>query len=225
MTNTSKQHLGKKNNLDLIKSALEHAYIKQDKIVLHHIYSLAQDKAVEQPENLTQRHFALMAKSTLYHLDYKLTTESIQHELIDYFFTIDIWQYYDLCLFFFVHNMINVEKLKPYINDILNQYLANKLSTVADNLVAPILITFLESTIIQKNTAITKSLFLRLDFLNLFEQNMTFQTWLLFLRGLFENHKTKISDAYNIVISLHMMTPQKLFDHTQKYYQRWTRRD
>lgn len=121
--------------------------------------------------------------------------------------------------------MINVEKLKPYINDILNQYLANKLSTVADNMVAPILIAFLESTIIQKNTAITKSLFLRLDFLNLFEQNMTFQTWLLFLRGLFENHKTKISDAYNIVISLHMTTPQKLFDHTQQYYQRLTRRD
>lgn len=219
MKSTSKRHLGKKNNLDLIKSALEQAYVKQDKVALQHIYDVAQDKTIEQPDNLTRRHFALMAKSTLYHLDYSLASELIQRELIDYFFAIDNWQYYDLCLFFFVHNMINVEKLKPYINDILNQYLDNKLSTAASKMVAPTLIAFLESTMLQQKPTITQSLFLRLDFIDHFEQDMTFQTWLLFLRGLFENNKTTIHEAYNIVRSLHMSQLQKLFDHTIKYYQ------
>lgn len=209
----------KKTHLARVKSVLEQAYISQDNHALQYMYNVAREKAITEPDNLTRRHFFLMTKSTLYHLDYKLTTTSVQHELIDYFFAVELWHYYDLCLFLFAQNIINVEKLKPYINDILNQYLDNKLSTVSDNMMAPILISFLESTIVQQKNALTKSLFLRIHNLNLFEENMTFQTCLLFLSGLFENNHTKINTAYDIITALNLTRYQKLFDHLRDYYQ------
>ncbi|CUW09721.1 helix-turn-helix domain-containing protein [Leuconostoc inhae] len=90
----------KKNNLSLLKSELEQAYLDQNKIKLKKICESIKIMSAHRPNDVALRHFFLMTKSTMYHLDFNIASASIQQEIIDYFFGIENWQYYDLCLFF-----------------------------------------------------------------------------------------------------------------------------
>lgn len=96
------------------------------------------------------RHYYLMSLSTLYHLDFLVASIDDQNELIDYFFNISYWQFYDLCLLANVVNMIHVERITPYISDILKQYATNNMPTASVETVSKILINALETSIIQK---------------------------------------------------------------------------
>lgn len=203
----------KKNSLALLKIELEQVYIDQDKIKITKICNSIQIMSTNRPDDIALRHFFLMAQSTRYHLDFKLAPSSVQNELIDYFFGIENWQYYDLCLLFFIMNMISVEHIKPYITDIISQYIEGEMSTSTSRMVAPVLIMILEATIVQHNYTLTRDLLNKIRHLTFDQQDFEFQTWLLFLQGVFENNTQKINDAYNIIKRLHLNKTKSLFDH------------
>ena len=212
------RYLVKKNNLSIIKSKLEQAYYKQDKTTLQQISDSTQATSANHLDNISLRHCFLMAQSTLYHLDFKLATMPVQTELKDYFFCIDHWQYYDLCLLFFVANMINVENMKPYINDIIDQYLQQDMSDTTSHMVAPVIIAILEAAIMQNKSAMTNKLLEKIDLVKFHDQDFEFQTYLLFWQGISEKNMKKIHDAYHITKCLHITHTLNIFNHILEYY-------
>ena len=209
----------KKNNLSLLKSELEQAYLDQNKIKLKKICESIKIMSAHRPNDVALRHFFLMTKSTMYHLDFNIASASIQQEIIDYFFGIENWQYYDLCLFFFVANMISVEHIQPYVTDIIEQYVQKIMSQNTARMVAPVLIMILEASIVQHQYHLTSELLGKIAPLTFYQQNFEFQTWLLFWEGIFENDVQKIDDAYGITHRLHINTTKLLFDHILTHYQ------
>ena len=208
----------KKNSLSLLKSELEQVYLDQNKIKLQKICDSIALMSINRPGDVSLRHFFLMAKSTMYHLDFNMASSSIQQELTDYFFGIEHWQYYDLCLLFFVTNMISVEHIQAYVTDIIEQYMHKIMSQNTSRMVAPVLIMILESSIMQHQHRITSDLLAKIRHLTFTQQDFEFQTWLLFLEGIFEDDTQKISDAYDIIKRLHINTTKLLFDHILSHY-------
>ncbi|MBZ6001299.1 MAG: helix-turn-helix domain-containing protein [Leuconostoc gelidum] len=209
----------KKNDLSLLKAELEQAFVNQNKMRLEKICESIKVMSANRPNDVALRHFFLMAKSTMYHLDFNIASASIQQEITDYFFGIENWQYYDLCLFFFVANMISVEHIQSYITDIIEQYVQKIMSPNTSRMVAPVLIVILEASIVQHQYHLTSDLLDKIAPLTFYQQNFEFQTWLLFWEGIFEDNVQKINDAYDITHRLHIVTTKSLFDRILTHYQ------
>ncbi|MGO0155244.1 transcriptional activator [Leuconostoc mesenteroides] len=141
---------------------------------------LLQNDTVNNPGDPFRRHYYLMSLSTLYHLDFQVASIDDQNELIDYFFNISYWQFYDLCLLANVVNMINVERSAPYISDILKQYATNNMPMASVETVSKIMINALESSIIQKKYDFTRYLLDKIKKYKFNTDDFKFQTWLLF---------------------------------------------
>lgn len=202
----------KKNNLKTLTTVLSQYYQDNDRQKLDQLTQLLQSDTIKNPSDPFMRHYYLMSLSTLYHLDFLVASIDDQNELIDYFFNISYWQFYDLCLLANVVNMIHVERITPYISDILKQYATNNMPTASVETVSKILINALETSIIQKKDDFIRYLLDKIKKYKFNTDDFKFQTWLLFWTGVFENNNNKIRHAYSIATYLHQNITLKNFD-------------
>lgn len=70
--------------------------------------------------------------------------------------------------------------MKPYINDIIDQYLQQDMSDTTSHMVAPVIIAILEAAIMQNKSAMTNKLLEKIDLVKFHDQDFEFQTYLLF---------------------------------------------
>lgn len=202
----------KKNNLKTLTAVLNQYYQDNDRQKLNQLTQLLQNDMIKNPNDPFMRHYYLMSLSTLYHLDFLVASIDDQNELIDYFFNISYWQFYDLCLLENVVNMIHVERSTPYISDILKQYATNNMPKASVETVSKILINALETSIIQRKDDFTRYLLDKVKKYKFNTDDFKFQTWLLFWTGVFENNNNKIRHAYSIATYLHQNITLKNFD-------------
>ncbi|WP_431310038.1 XRE family transcriptional regulator [Leuconostoc litchii] len=216
MKNTSILFLGKKNNLQILTETLHQYYVDRNRKKLKHLKISIEKDISQNPNYPFTRHYFFMTLSTLYHLDFFLATPEQQNELIDYFFNVNYWQFYDLCLMEHVVNMLHVEKMRPYLSDILKQYATESMPKASTEIVNRILINTLETSIIQKKYSFTKYLLNKIAEYHFNSEDFWFQTWLLFWTGVYEKNHNKIRHAYSIPTYLHQNSTLQSFDNFLK---------
>lgn len=199
------------------------AYKTNNQNDLKKLYISSLQAIKRNPDDVSLFHKYMVVKATLYHLDFKLTTELEQNRLIDYFFQVPKWQYYDLRILEHTLYVIDVDKIKPYITEIIYQDNFDHFSEAVSNTVGQIIINLLEASIMQKKYHVTKYLLTQVPLWQPKSKNFKFQTWLLFWTGFFEqqqnitaNTHEKIEQAYQIATYVDSQETLKMFDRLLK---------
>lgn len=202
----------KQYKLSALANQLEIIDHNNDGVMLDKLYVLTQSQSRSQPDNLLNRHLFLMTKATKYHLKKQLAPHAIQDELVDYFFDIENWQYYDILLFSRIVYMVPVNRLSPYIKDILNQYRQHELSTHSERTLKKVINNLLEASVVQNNYTFTQHLINQLKSMTILTDDLTLQTWLLFWQGVILSDNTLIANAYQVTSILHQKSMLKRFN-------------
>lgn len=202
----------KQSKLSALANQLEIIDHNNDGVMLDKLYVLTQSQSRSQPDNLLNRHLFLMTKATKYHLKKQLAPHTIQDELVDYFFDIENWQYYDILLFSRIVYMVPVNRLSPYIKDILNQYRQHELSTHSERTLKKVINNLLEASVVQNNYTFTQHLINQLKSMAILTDDLALQTWLLFWQGVILSDNTLIANAYQVTSILHQKSMLKHFN-------------
>ncbi|MDN6968567.1 helix-turn-helix domain-containing protein [Oenococcus sp. UCMA 17063] len=213
----------KESNLEKLEGILLRAYIENNRKQLNNLMAFYCQRFADNPNDLAIFHQLMMVKATLFHFDFKLANFDEQNKLIEYFFSIQEWQYYDLSLLEWTINMLDIKKIISYIFEIVQKTNSRKISHRLSNLIGRIIINALEASITQGKYKITKCLLNVAELWENRQANFEFKTWLLFWRGVFEkkvrlseNYNKKIGNAYKIAICLNSETTVYLFDRFLK---------
>ena len=202
----------KQSKLSALANQLEIIDHNNDGVMLDKLYVLTQSQSRSQPDNLLNRHLFLMTKATKYHLKKQLAPHAIQDELVDYFFDIENWQYYDILLFSRIVYMVPVNRLSPYIKDILNQYRQHELSTHSERTLKKVINNLLEASVVQNNYTFTQHLINQLKSMAILTDDLALQTWLLFWQGVILSDNSLIANAYQVTSILHQKSMLKRFN-------------
>ncbi|CCF27951.1 Predicted transcriptional regulator [Leuconostoc citreum LBAE E16] len=202
----------KQSKLSALANQLEIIDHNNDGVMLDKLYVLTQSQSRSQPDSLLNRHLFLMTKATKYHLKKQLAPHAIQDELVDYFFDIKNWQYYDILLFSRIVYMVPVNRLSPYIKDILNQYRQHELSTHSERTLKKVINNLLEASVVQNNYTFTQHLINQLKSMAILTDDLALQTWLLFWQGVILSDNTLIANAYQVTSILHQKSMLKRFN-------------
>lgn len=202
----------KQSKLSALANQLEIIDHNNDGVILDKLYVLTQSQSRSQPDSLLNRHLFLMTKATKYHLKKQLAPHAIQDELVDYFFDIENWQYYDILLFSRIVYMVPVNRLSPYIKDILNQYRQHELSTHSERTLKKVINNLLEASVVQNNYTFTQHLINQLKSMAILTDDLALQTWLLFWQGVILSDNTLIANAYQVTSILHQKSMLKRFN-------------
>ena len=202
----------KQSKLSALANQLEIIDHNNDGVMLDKWYVLTQSQSRSQPDSLLNRHLFLMTKATKYHLKKQLAPHAIQDELVDYFFDIENWQYYDILLFSRIVYMVPVNRLSPYIKDILNQYRQHELSTHSERTLKKVINNLLEASVVQNNYTFTQHLINQLKSMAILTDDLALQTWLLFWQGVILSDNTLIANAYQVTSILHQKSMLKRFN-------------
>lgn len=202
----------KQSKLSALANQLEIIDHNNDGVMLDKLYVLTQSQSRSQPDYLLNRHLFLMTKATKYHLKKQLAPHAIQDELVDYFFDIENWQYYDILLFSRIVYMVPVNRLSPYIKDILNQYRQHELSTHSERTLKKVINNLLEASVVQNNYTFTQHLINQLKSMAILTDDLALQTWLLFWQGVILSDNTLIANAYQVTSILHQKSMLKRFN-------------
>ena len=202
----------KQSKLSALANQLEIIDHNNDGVMLDKLYVLTQSQSRSQPDNLLNRHLFLMTKATKYHLKKQLAPHAIQDELVDYFFDIENWQYYDILLFSRIVYMVPVNRLSPYIKDILNQYRQHELSTHSERTLKKVINNLLDASVVQNNYTFTQHLINQLKSMAILTDDLALQTWLLFWQGVILSDNTLIANAYQVTSILHQKSMLKRFN-------------
>lgn len=209
------------SDFDKIIKITKTAYLKQDRQSLKILNEFYQEKLQKNTKDQKIFHKAMVVKSALFHLDFKITSEKEQNELMGYFFELTEWQQYDFNLLESVINFIDVRKIKFYISEIIRHERLKELCNRKADSIGNIIINALETSFIQDRKKITDS-FLKeaQDWREHGQNNFNFKTWLLFWTGVFETKNNiknkKIVHAYKIATYLNCKTMIKIFDRCLK---------
>lgn len=166
---------------------------------------------------LKDKHQLLMTKASIYHMTFRLASVIDQNSLLKYFDQIMRWELYDIYLLECTLNMIAAEKIKPYVSDILVQYMKTESRAYARDIIIILMIKYLESSIMQRNDVITDWLLLKLSALSI-KENSNFKIWILFLSALYKNDLNKITQSYMVTNYLGMTDLEKVFNRIQSAY-------
>lgn len=202
----------KQAKLSALANQLEIIDHNNDGVMLDKLYVLTHSQSRSQPDSLLNRHLFLMTKATKYHLKKQLAPHAIQDELVDYFFDIENWQYYNILLFSRIVYMVPVNRLSPYIKDILNQYRQHELSTHSERTLKKVINNLLEASVVQNNYTFTQHLINQLKSMAILTDDLTLQTWLLFWQGVILSDNTLIANAYQVTSILHQQSMLKRFN-------------
>lgn len=202
----------KQSKLSALANQLEIIDHNNDGVMLDKLYVLTQSQSRSQPDSLLNCHLFLMTKATKYHLKKQLAPHAIQDELVDYFFDIENWQYYDILLFSRIVYMVPVNRLSPYIKDILNQYRQHELSTHSERTLKKVINNLLEASVVQNNYTFTQHLINQLKSMAILTDDLALQTWLLFWQGVILSDNTLIANAYQVTSILHQKSMLKRFN-------------
>lgn len=108
--------------------------------------------------------------------------------------------------------MVPVNRLSPYIKDILNQYRQHELSTHSERTLKKVINNLLEASVVQNNYTFTQHLINQLKSITILTDDLTLQTWLLFWQGVILSDNTLIANAYQVTSILHQQSMLKRFN-------------
>ncbi|MBB6432304.1 helix-turn-helix domain-containing protein [Leuconostoc carnosum] len=196
------------------RNDLNEKYMSTDTTALEQKYS---DIQATNALTLKHKHQMLMIQATIYHRTFKLASLNDQNLLLKYFDQIMRWQLYDIYLLECTLNMMPSEKIKPYISDILVQYIRTENKVYVSDIILTLIVKYLESSIVQKKDVITDWILLKLDDLKI-RENSNFKVWFLFLIALYQHDTKKINQAYIVTDYLNNPYLKKKFNLIQSIY-------
>lgn len=196
------------------RNDLNEKYMSTDTTALEQKYS---DIKATNTLTLKHKHQMLMIQATIYHKTFKLASLNDQNLLLKYFDQIIRWQLYDIYLLECTLNMMPSEKIKPYIADILVQYIKAENKVYVSDIILTLIIKYLESSLVQKKDVITDWILFKLGDLKI-RENLNFKVWLLFLIALYQHDIKKINQAYIITDYLNNPDLKKKFNLIQSIY-------
>lgn len=196
------------------RNDLDKKYMSTDTTALEQQYS---DIKATNMLTLKHKHQMLMIQATIYHKTFKLASSNDQNFLLKYFDQIMRWQLYDIYLLECTLNMMPSEKIKPYISDILVQYIKTENKVYANDIVLTLIVKYLESSIVQKKDVITDWILLKLEDLKI-RENSNSKIWFLFLIALYQRDTKKIDQAYTVTDYLNAPYLKKKFNLIQSIY-------
>lgn len=196
------------------RNDLDKKYMSTDTTALEQQYS---DIKATNMLTLKHKHQMLMIQATIYHKTFKLASSNDQNFLLKYFDQIMRWQLYDIYLLECTLNMMPSEKIKPYISDILVQYIKTENKVYANDIVLTLIVKYLESSIVQKKDVITDWILLKLEDLKI-RENSNSKIWFLFLIALYQHDTKKINQAYTVTDYLNAPYLKKKFILIQSIY-------
>ncbi|MBZ5981210.1 helix-turn-helix domain-containing protein [Leuconostoc gasicomitatum] len=196
------------------RNDLDEKYMSTDTTALEQQYS---DIKATNMLTLKHKHQMLMIQATIYHKTFKLASSSDQNFLLKYFDQIMRWQLYDIYLLECTLNMMPSEKIKPYISDILVQYIRTENKVYVSDIILTLIVKYLESSIVQKKDVITDWILLKLEDLKI-RENSNSKIWFLFLIALYQHDTKKINQAYTVTDYLNAPYLKKKFNLIQSIY-------
>ncbi|MBZ5952755.1 helix-turn-helix domain-containing protein [Leuconostoc gelidum subsp. gasicomitatum] len=196
------------------RNDLDEKYMSTDTTALEQQYS---DIKATNMLTLKHKHQMLMIQATIYHKTFKLASSSDQNFLLKYFDQIMRWQLYDIYLLECTLNMMPSEKIKPYISDILVQYIRTENKVYVSDIILTLIAKYLESSIVQKKDVITDWILLKLEDLKI-RENSNSKIWFLFLIALYQHDTKKINQAYTVTDYLNAPYLKKKFNLIQSIY-------
>lgn len=196
------------------RNHLNEKYLSNDITCLEQEYL---DIKTTKALTLKSKHQLLMIQATIYHMTFKLASKDDQNSLLKYFDQVIRWQLYDIYLLECTLNMMPSEKIKPYISDILVQYMTTENRAYASDIIIVLMIKYLENSIIQKKDIITDWILLKLNDLPI-NENSNFKIWILFLTALYNHDKDKIDQAYIVTDYLNDPCLKKKFNRIESAY-------
>jgi len=198
------------------RNDLDEKYMSTDTTALEQQYS---DIKATNTQTLKHKHQMLMIQATIYHKTFKLASLNDQNFLLKYFDQIMRWQLYDIYLLECTLNMMPSEKIKPYISDILVQYIRTENKVYVSDIILTLIAKYLESSIVQKKDVITDWILLKLEDLKI-RENSNSKIWFLFLIALYQHDTKKINQAYTVTDYLNAPYLKKKFNLIQSIYLR-----
>lgn len=204
----------KGTNITKFRNELNEKYMSNDLSILNQGYL---DIKANHSLTLKSKHQLLMLQATIYHFTFKLASQSDQNLLLNYFDQIVRWQLYDIYLLECTLNMIHSEKIKPYISDILVQYMKTESRAYAIDIIMSLMIKYLECSIIQRNNIITDWILLKLNDMPI-KENSNVKIWVLFLSALYIQDTKKIDQVYTVTNYLNLPNLKKNFIRIQSAY-------
>lgn len=198
------------------RNDLNEKYMSTDTTALEQKYS---DIKATNTLTLKHKHQMLMIQATIYHKTFKLASLNDQNFLLKYFDQIMRWQLYDIYLLECTLNMMPSEKIKPYISDILVQYIRTENKVYVSDIILTLIVKYLESSIVQKKDVITDWILLKLADLEI-RENSNCKVWFLFLIALYQHDTKKINQAYTVTDYLNNPCLKKKFNLIQSIYLR-----
>lgn len=196
------------------RNDLNEKYMSTDTTALEQQYS---DIKATNMLTLKHKHQMLMIQATIYHKTFKLASSNDQNFLLKYFDQIMRWQLYDIYLLECTLNMMPSEKIKPYISDILVQYIRTENKVYVSDIILTLIVKYLESSIVQKKDVITDWILLKLEDLKI-RENSNSKIWFLFLIALYQHDTKKINQAYTVTDYLNAPYLKKKFNLIQSIY-------
>ncbi|MBZ5996168.1 helix-turn-helix domain-containing protein [Leuconostoc gelidum subsp. gasicomitatum] len=196
------------------RNDLDEKYMSTDTTALEQQYS---DIKATNMLTLKHKHQMLMIQATIYHKTFKLASSNDQNFLLKYFDQIMRWQLYDIYLLECTLNVMPSEKIKPYISDILVQYIKTENKVYANDIILTLIVKYLESSIVQKKDVITDWILLKLKDLKI-RENSNSKIWFLFLIALYQRDTKKINQAYTVTDYLNAPYLKKKFNLIQSIY-------
>ncbi|MBZ6001571.1 helix-turn-helix domain-containing protein [Leuconostoc gelidum] len=196
------------------RNDLDEKYMSTDTTALEQQYS---DIKATNTLTLKHKHQMLMIQATIYHKAFQLASSNDQNFLLKYFDQIMRWQLYDIYLLECTLNMMPSEKIKPYISDILVQYIRTENKVYVGDIILTLIVKYLESSIVQKKDVITDWILLKLEDLKI-RENSNSKVWFLFLIALYQHDTKKINQAYTVTDYLNAPYLKKKFILIQSIY-------
>ncbi|MBZ5963232.1 helix-turn-helix domain-containing protein [Leuconostoc gasicomitatum] len=196
------------------RNDLDEKYMSTDTTALEQQYS---DIKATNTLTLKHKHQMLMIQATIYHKEFQLASSNDQNFLLKYFDQIMRWQLYDIYLLECTLNMMPSEKIKPYISDILVQYIRTENKVYVGDIILTLIVKYLESSIVQKKDVITDWILLKLEDLKI-RENSNSKVWFLFLIALYQHDTKKINQAYTVTDYLNAPYLKKKFILIQSIY-------
>lgn len=196
------------------RNDLDEKYMSTDTTALEQQYS---DIKATNMLTLKHKHQMLMIQATIYHKTFELASSNDQNFLLKYFDQIMRWQLYDIYLLECTLNMMPPEKIKPYISDILVQYIRTENKVYVSDIILTLIAKYLESSIVQKKDVITDWILLKLEDLKI-RENSNSKIWFLFLIALYQHDTKKINQAYTVTDYLNAPYLKKKFNLIQSIY-------
>ncbi|MGR8822219.1 helix-turn-helix domain-containing protein [Leuconostoc citreum] len=185
-------------NIVNFRNKLNYKYLHND---IDGLYAMYNELKLRKILTLNNKHDILMLKATIYHTKFRIASTTYQNVLIDYFNKLISWQLYDIYLLECTVNMLPVTLVRPYISDILGQYIYETVQYNQLDNITNLIIRFFETSLLQNKPIIIEWIIKKIEDIPL-EDSLTHQVWLLFLIGLYRNEQHKIDQAYTILTIL-----------------------